>query len=126
MVTRRKAMLGSCAAILLGAAGSPPAFAHHGWRWTEDGNFELTGIIRAAQLGNPHGVLTVDVNGELWTVEVGQPWRNERAGLKDEMLAVGREVTISGARAADPADKKVKAERVIIDGTLYNLYPDRD
>ena len=85
-------MLSSCAAILLGATGIPPAFAHHGWRWTEDGNFELTGIIRAAQLGNPHGVLTVDVNGELWTVEVGQPWRNERAGLKDEMLAVGREV----------------------------------
>jgi hypothetical protein len=102
------------------------ALAHHGWRWAEDGNFELTGIIKAAQLGNPHGVLTVDAEGELWTVEVGQPWRNERAGLTDEMLAVGREVTVSGARSADAAEKRVKAERVIIDGQLYNLYPDRD
>lgn len=33
------------------------------------------------QLGNLHGVLTVDVDGEDWTVEVGQPWRNERAGM---------------------------------------------
>ena len=70
--------------------------------------------------------LTVDAEGEVWTVEVGQPWRNERAGLKDEMLSVGREVTISGARSADPAEMKMKAERVIIDGALYNLYPGRD
>jgi hypothetical protein len=113
-------------ATLLGPAGLRAALAHHGWRWAEDGNFELTGIIKAAQLGNPHGVLTVDAEGELWTVEVGQPWRNERAGLTDEMLAVGREVTVSGARSADAAERRVKAERVIIDGQLYNLYPDRD
>jgi hypothetical protein len=42
------------------------------------------------------------------------------------MLAVGREVTVSGARSADAAEKRVKAERVIIDGQTYNLYPDRD
>ena len=59
-------------------------------------------------------------------MEIGQPWRNDRAGLKEEMLGVGREVTVSGQRAADPGDKKVKAERVIIDGKLYNLYPNRD
>lgn len=104
----------------------PAALAHHGWRWTADGNFELTGLIKAVQLGNPHGVLTVDAEGELWTAEVGQPWRNAQAGLKDELLSVGREVIISGARSADPAEKKMKAERVIIDGRLYNLYPDRD
>jgi len=106
--------------------GGTAALAHHGWRWTEGGNFELVGLIKTVQLGNPHGVLTVNAEGEIWTVEVGQPWRNERAGLKDEMLAVGTEVTILGERAADPADKRVKAERVVIDGEVYNLYPDRD
>jgi hypothetical protein len=126
MVTRREFLGAAGAAIVLGLAGAAPALAHHGWRWTEDGNFELTGVIKAAQLGNPHGVLTVDVEGEDWTVEVGQPWRNERAGLTDEMLSVGRELTVSGARSADPADRRVKAERVIIDGRLHNLYPDRD
>jgi hypothetical protein len=126
MFTRREFLAASGAAIVLSFAGASYALAHHGWRWTEDGNFELTGVIKAAQLGNPHGVLTVDVEGEDWTVEVGQPWRNERAGLTDEMLAVGRELTVSGARSADPAERRVKAERVIIDGRLHNLYPDRD
>lgn len=102
------------------------AHAHHGWRWTADGNFEVTGIIATAKLGNPHGVLTLDVDGEKWTAEVGQPWRNERAGLTDEMLSAGAEITISGQRSADPEEKRVKAERVIIDGKTYDLYPSRD
>ena len=126
MITRREILAAGGAALLLAVSTALPAWAHHGWRWAEDGNFELTGLIKAAQLGNPHGVLTVDVNGEDGTVEVGQPWRNERAGLTDDMLAVGREVTISGARSADPAEKRVKAERVYIDGRLHNLYPDRN
>jgi len=126
MITRREILAAGGAVLLLALSTALPAWAHHGWRWAEDGNFELTGIIKAAQLGNPHGILTVDAEGEEWTVEVGQPWRNERAGLTDDMLSVGREVTISGARSADAADKRVKAERVIIDGQTYNLYPDRD
>ena len=130
MITRRDLLATTLAttgtAVALSLAGALPALAHHGWRWTEDGNFELTGLIKTVQLGNPHGVLTVDAEGELWTVEIGQPWRNERAGLTDDMLAVGREITVSGARSADAADRRVKAERVIIDGKLHNLYPDRD
>jgi hypothetical protein len=102
------------------------ALAHHGWRWAEDGNFELTGVITAARLGNPHGILEVDAEGEAWIVEVGQPWRNERAGLTDDMLVEGVEIMVSGARSADHSENRVKAERVTIDGTLYELYPDRD
>lgn len=102
-----------------------PALAHHGWRWTDDGEFELTGRITAAQLGNPHGLLTVEANGEVWTVEVGQPWRNERAGVTDAMLAPGGDITVRGHRAADPAQLVVKAERLVIGGQTYDLYPDR-
>jgi hypothetical protein len=123
MQSRRRLWLTSIALAML-LAGT--ALAHHGWRWTEDGNFELIGVIESARLGNPHGVLTMDVDGETWTAEVGQPWRNERAGLADEMLSEGAEVTISGQRSADPAEKRIKAERVIIDGVTYDLYPERD
>lgn len=42
---------------LTSLAFAGPVMAHHGWRWTADGNFELTGIIKSARLGNPHGVL---------------------------------------------------------------------
>ncbi|RAH99766.1 hypothetical protein DLJ53_18560 [Acuticoccus sediminis] len=99
--------------------------AHHGWSWTTGGNIELTGVITSVKLGNPHGVLTVDAGGEVWTVEVGQPWRNSRAGLKDGDLAEGVEVTVHGQPSAEPDHRLMKAERIIIAGTLYDLYPDR-
>ena len=102
-----------------------PAFGHHGWRWTAQGKFELTGVITQARLGNPHGVLTVDADGELWQVEVGQPWRNTRAGLQDSMLAPGVEIVALGLRSADESQKIMKAERVVIAGQNYDLYPDR-
>jgi len=100
--------------------------AHHGWAWTTGGNIDLTGIIKTAKLGNPHGVLTIDVEGEIWTVEVGQPWRNRRAGLKEGNLAVGVEVRIVGEPSADLKKKRMKAEKIFIGGREYPLYPDRD
>lgn len=120
MINRRTLLAGLAAGI-----AASPALAHHGWRWTEDGNFELTGIIKSARLGMPHGVLEVDAEGELWTVEAGQPWRHERAGLDEALLVPGTEITVSGGRSADPDEKRVKAERITIDGRLYDLYPDR-
>ncbi|GAA0408319.1 DUF6152 family protein [Cocleimonas flava] len=102
------------------------ALAHHGWRWTSDTNVEVIGVIESATLGNPHGVLILDVEGQKWTAEVGQPWRNQRAGLKDEMMSKGTEITIDGQRSADPKELRVKAERIVIDGKRYVLYPERN
>jgi hypothetical protein len=101
------------------------AHAHHGWEWAEGDTFELTGVIRSTRLGNPHGILKIVSKNEEWTVEVGQPWRNARAGLKDSMLAKGVEITVQGNRAKDRKLRVVKAARVIIKGTVYNLYPER-
>ncbi len=123
-VTQRLLQLVACAAIAI--ATSLPAFAHHGWQWAEDVNSELTGVIVAAKLGNPHGELTLAVNGANWIVEVGQPWRNERAGLKDEMLVKGVKLTATGHKHIDPKKKVFKAERIFIDGKKFDLYPDRD
>lgn len=113
--------------VLLGLLVHPvPGNAHHGWSWTIGGNIELIGVIQKVSLGMPHGVVTVDAEGEVWTVEVGQPWRNERAGLKPDDLAEGVEVRIIGEPSADPAQKLLKAERIYINGREYNLYPDRE
>jgi hypothetical protein len=117
--TRRTILTG------LAALAASPALAHHGWRWTDGGEFELTGIVREARLGNPHGILTIDAEGEMWTAEVGQPWRNQQAGLTDDMLAPGRELTILGERSADPKELRMKAEVVIIDGQRHVLYHER-
>ena len=102
------------------------ALAHHGWAWTTGGNIELTGIITKAELGNPHGVLTIDADGDIWKAEVGQPWRNDRAGLKDGDLAPGVEVKLIGEPSEDINDRLMKVERFYIGDRLYELYPERD
>jgi hypothetical protein len=115
------------AAALVVVVGLPAAaLAHHGWSWTTGENLELTGTITDTSLGMPHGDLTLDVDGTLWTVEVGQPWRNERAGLGDGDLAPGVVLTVSGEPSADPDEKLLKVERLWLDGALYELYPERD
>lgn len=102
------------------------AQAHHGWAWATDEEFEITGVIQSVRLGNPHGEVTITVDGEEWVVEVGQPWRNDRVGLSKEMLSEGREITVHGHRSAREGERLVKAERVVIDGKDYDLYPGRE
>lgn len=112
------------AALLVAQAA--PALAHHGWSWTTGGNIDLTGIITQAKLGNPHGVLTVDVEGDSWTIEVGQPWRNERAGLMEGDLSEGVEIRVIGEPSSNPDDKLMKAEKIYLGDKEYLLYPDRN
>jgi hypothetical protein len=100
--------------------------AHHGWSWTTGGNIDLTGIIKTVRLGNPHGILKIDVEGDEWTAEVGQPWRNERAGLKDGDLAEGVEIRLIGEPADDVSEKRIKVERLFLGKREYILYPGRD
>jgi hypothetical protein len=115
------------AAIVLGFMFSSGAtLGHHGWSWTTGKNIELTGVIKKVRLGNPHGILEVEVGGELWTIEVGQPWRNERAGLKDGDLSEGVQIRLIGEPAADKSDKRLKVERLFLGEREYILYPERD
>lgn len=124
MIDRRNFLTGLAAVIATPwLAGT--AWAHHGWSWTDAGEFQLVGLIREVRLGNPHGVLIVQAEDGMWTAEIGQPGRNARAGLTEEQLQPGTEVTLIGHRSADVAELRMKAERVIIAGVLYNLYPNR-
>ena len=107
-------------------APSVGTLAHHGWSWTTGGNIDLTGIIKTVRLGNPHGILKIDVEGDEWTAEVGQPWRNERAGLQDGDLAEGVEIRLIGEPADDVSEKRIKVERLFLGKREYILYPRRD
>lgn len=100
--------------------------AHHGWGWATDEEFEITGTVTEVRLGNPHGEVTIEVKGESWLIEVGQPWRNMRAGLSDDLLSIGTLITVHGHRSAREGERLVKAERLVINGRDYDLYPDRD
>jgi hypothetical protein len=124
-LSRRQIWL-ALAALAVGMLLAQGAMAHHGWGWASDEEFQVTGSITNVRLGNPHGEVTLNVKGEDWVVEVGQPWRNERAGLTPALLSVGRLITVHGHRSAKESERLVKAERVVIDGKSYNLYPDRE
>jgi hypothetical protein len=112
--------------LLLAALVLPQGVtAHHGWGWATDEEFEITGEVVKTHLGNPHGEVTIAVRGDEWVVEVGQPWRNERAGLTAALLSPGTVITAHGHRSLNENERLVKAERVVVDGEEYVLYPNR-
>lgn len=104
---------------------SAPAAGHHGWGWAETELTELTGRVTDVRLGNPHGEVDLKVDGEIWTVQVGQPWRNDRAGLTAKRLERGVELTVMGNVSNREDARVVKAVRVTIDGRHHDLYPGR-
>ncbi len=118
----RKTLTGAFAAILF-AAG--PVLAHHGWSWTEDGMFELTGDVVAVSYGNPHPVIEVDVNGEVWRVELAPPGATARAGFLEDTASAGDEITALGNRSRDDQERRMKAVRLVVDGETYDVYPSR-
>ena len=114
------------AAAAVGLLTPTTLMAHHGWEWATDKEFEITGKVADVSLGNPHGRVTINVDGEEWLVQVGQPWRNQRAGLSNARLQQGTTITVHGHRSAREGEHVVKAERVVIDGENFDLYPDRE
>jgi hypothetical protein len=102
-----------------------PALAHHGWAWTEDEPFELTGTIEEIYIGNPHVTLKVRAADGVWDVDLAPLARSVRAGFDENAAKVGDQVTCIGFRSRDHAERHMKAARVIVGGTTYDVYPDR-
>ena len=120
VITRSIALAAGLAAVL-----AVPALAHHGWSWTDSGFFQLEGIVADVYIGNPHATLEVDVEGEIWRVELAPPGPTTAAGFVEGVAEIGDEVTAIGNRSQDPDERRMKAVRIIIDGTNYDVYPSR-
>jgi hypothetical protein len=112
-------------AVILGCAPIAPIAAHHGWGWATGEEFELAGTVKSVRHVNPHGVMLLATRAGEWTVEIGQPWRNDQAGLTPQLLRPGTRLLVHGHRSARKGERLMKAERIIIAGKSYNLYPDR-
>ena len=111
------------AAVLTSSA---PA-AHHGWSGYHTEEFELTGTVETAVgLNNPHGTMRIRAEGQVWNIVLSPPARTRSAGLEQNTIPVGTKVTVQGHRHRDPKTLEIKTERVIVDGKVYNVYPDRD
>jgi len=113
------------AAGLLATVLVATAWAHHGWSWTVEEQSELTGTIQEIFLGNPHAVLQVEAEDGLWAVELAPPSATRASGFDENAAKVGDAVTAVGNRSSDPAEKRMKAVRLIVNGKTYDVYPDR-
>jgi len=112
----------AAAAGMLALAGSGAAVAHHGWSWTSDEVFILSGVIEEAYYGNPHSQLMVTAEDGLWTIDLAPPLRSAGAGFVEGVAEVGDPVIAIGNRSLDPAARHMKARRVVIDGVNYDVY----
>lgn len=125
MAISRRRLLSGGFAVGLALLAAGPTLAHHGWSWTEDGFFQLEGIIKEIYIGNPHATLDVDVEGEIWRVELAPPSATVRAGFTEEAAKVGDEVIAIGNRSLDETEKRMKAVRLTVNGKTYDVYPYR-
>lgn len=117
----RRALLAVSATALLATS----ALAHHGWAWTENDPFSLTGTIEDVFIGNPHVTLKVRAEDGVWDVDLAPLSRTLAAGFDESAAKVGDEVTCVGFRASDHMQRRMKAARVIVNGKTYDVYPDR-
>lgn len=119
---RRTAIAAAFALATIGLTGA--SFAHHGWSWAEAGMIELTGTVTGITIAPPHPVIEVDADGEMWTVELGNPSQTRRSGFVEGSAEIGQEITALGNRDTD-GSTRMKAVRITIGGTVYDLYPER-
>jgi len=101
------------------------AAAHHGWAWTEDGFFELEGTVVAMYFGNPHPTIDVDIDGEIWRVDLATPAATTRAGFTEDKAKIGDEIYAIGNRSRDSTERWMKAVRIVVGGQTYDVYPNR-
>jgi hypothetical protein len=112
------------AALILTTA---PAGAHHGWSGNTAGEIELTGtVISSVSLSGPHGTMQIETaDGRTWNITLAPGPRTHRAGLREDSIPVGAEVTVIGERHDDPEVFEAKVRRVIWNDQVFDVYPPR-
>lgn len=120
-----RTLLGAALLVLaMGATGK--ALAHHGWSWAESELTELEGTIETISMSPPHPSLEVrDADGTLWQVDLGNPNQTQRSGFTGESAKTGDAITVLGNRNSDLDRAHIKAVRITIAGTNYDMYPER-
>ena len=112
-------------ALILGLLSTPTS-AHHGWSAYGDEEFSLTGSVQSVELGNPHGVIKLrDKQDRVWNVVLGPPARNSRAGISADLLPADLAITARGHRHRDKDRLEMKAERLVVGGRVFDIYPER-
>ena len=110
----------SAVLALLGGA----AAAHHGWTTYSDKEGQVAGVVEAAELGAPHGLLKVRAADGVWDVMLAPPAAIKRSGLTLQAIPKGTRVTAKGHKRTD-GSKEIKTERLVVGDRTFDLYPAR-
>lgn len=121
----RRLSITTGAALLVAGALAAGALAHHGWAWAEAEYIEVTGTIEDIYIGPPHPTLEVATDDGVWQVELGNPRQTANAGFVEGVAEVGDAVTALGNRTTEPDRLLMKAVRITVNGTTYDIYPHR-
>lgn len=114
------------AAVLVAVALAPAALAHHGWSGYETEETELTGTVESVTVANPHATMRIAVGEQAWDITLAPAGRTRNAGLAEDTIPVGAEVTIEGHRSRNPRNFEVKTERVRWNERVFDVYPNRE
>jgi hypothetical protein len=110
------------AAVLALSAGE--AQAHHGWTAYNEQEGEVSGVVEAAELGAPHGLIEVRSTDGVWDVMLAPPAAIQRSGLTLAAVPKGAKVTARGHKRSD-GSREIKTERLVVGGKTFDLYPSR-
>jgi hypothetical protein len=114
---RRRSMLSLLALAALPSA----ALAHHGWgSYDADNPKTLTAVIEEVSISNPHGLMTLTVEGGMWEITLAPPSRMNARGATAEIVRTGVEVTAFGYPRKD-GTKEIRAEWIEIGGQRFQL-----
>jgi len=114
--------IASLAGVFALAAGL--AQAHHGWTSYSDAESQVSGVLEAAELGAPHGLLKVRSGDGVWNVMLAPPAAIQRAGLTVQDLPKGAKIVAKGHKRTD-GSKEIKTERLVVGEKTFDLYPAR-
>jgi len=121
---QKRSIVTAIACTLAFSAALRPAVAHHSFaaEFDSDQPVTLQGTITRMEWINPHTWMHVDVTNEdgtvtPWMIEGGTPNTLIRRGFTLDTIKVGTEITISGFRARNGADRANGRDILLADGS---------
>ena len=116
----RRLFLSQVTALAAILAAAPAFAAEHGSKRLGNGLTEITGFLDRLEESGGGFTLIVNADGEEWTVEFPQPPANANDTPVGLALHQGMVLGVQGHQAQDTA-YRMRASRLIIDGTPYDL-----
>ena len=115
---RRRTLL---LALAIALPPFPAAMAHHGWgSYDSDNPMTLTAVIEQVSIANPHGMMSLTVEGSAWEITLAPPSRMRARGAGEDVVKAGLAVTIHGYPRRD-GTKEIRAEWIEIGGKRIQL-----